>query len=128
MCAKPRKSIRYNVIARVESKELSVFPGTILDLSSQGCKIHYSNPVAVSLEKEYPILIKLSGVQDIDNMSLICQPVWVNEDSGATNIGMQFLHSPDTDLLNKYISILHQQSLEKDSITSQIVENKCQFI
>ena len=33
MCAKTRKAVRYEVVGRVESDELSAFPGTILDLS-----------------------------------------------------------------------------------------------
>lgn len=129
MCAKTRKVTRYEVVGRVESDELSAFPGTIVDLSVHGCKIHYSNPVTVSLEGEYLITIKITGGDSVtDTMSLICQPVWVCEDSGSTDIGMKFLHSPDTELLNKFIKTISDQAKEDDDIKNQIVENECQFI
>ena len=37
MCARTRKSERYDVIGKVESDELSAFSGTVLNISSQGC-------------------------------------------------------------------------------------------
>ena len=129
MCAKTRKAVRYEVVGRVESDELSAFPGTILDLSINGCKIHYSNPVTVSLDTEYVINIKITrGDSVAESMTLICQPVWACEDSGSTDIGVKFLHSPDTDLLNKFIFAIEQQSKDNDNIKNQIVENECQFI
>jgi hypothetical protein len=129
MCAKTRKAVRYEVVGRVESDELSAFPGTILDLSINGCKIHYSNPVTVSLDTEYVINIKITGGDSVaESMTLICQPVWACEDSGSTDIGVKFLHSPDTDLLNKFIFAIEQQSKDNDNIKNQIVENECQFI
>lgn len=129
MCAKTRKAVRYEVVGRVESDELSAFPGTILDLSINGCKIHYSNPVTVSLDTEYVINIKITGGDSVaESMKLICQPVWACEDSGSTDIGVKFLHSPDTDLLNKFIFAIEQQSKDNDNIKNQIVENECQFI
>ncbi len=128
MCAKTRKAVRYEVVGRVESDELSAFPGTILDLSINGCKIHYSNPVTVSLDTEYVVNIKITGGDSAESMTLICQPVWACEDSGSTDIGVKFLHSPDTDLLNKFIFAIEQQSKDNDNIKNQIVENECQFI
>ena len=59
MCAKTRKSERYDVIGKVESDELSAFSGTVLNISSQGCWIHYAAPVTVSLENEYTVKIYL---------------------------------------------------------------------
>ena len=63
-----------------------------------------------------------------EGITLICRPVWVSEDSGATDIGMQFLHSPDTDVLNRYIKVLYKDSQHPEDISNQIVENECQFI
>lgn len=126
MCAKTRKAVRYEVLGRVESEELSVFPGTLIDISTEGCKIHYSNPVTVGLDNEYTVRIKFTD--QTETLTLICQPVWASEDSGATDIGMKFLHSPDTDTLQKYISMLHLDAQNAKSIENQIVETECQFI
>ena len=41
---------------------------------------------------------------------------------------MKFLHSPDTDTLLKYITILHIDSQNTGDIKKQIVESECQFI
>ena len=128
MCAKTRKSERYDVIGKVESDELSAFSGTILNISSQGCRIHYAAPVTVSLENEYTVKIKLFGQTLFDSLTLICQPVWACEDSGSTDIGMKFLHSPDTDSLNKCINLLKEDDKNSGDVKEQIVENECQFI
>ncbi|WP_318659141.1 PilZ domain-containing protein [Treponema sp.] len=128
MCAKTRRDARYEILGRVESEELSTFPGTLLDLSVHGCKIHYSNPVAVMLENEYTVKITFTEQSLSEPITLICRPVWVSEDSGATDIGMQFLHSPDTDVLNRYIKVLYKDSQHPEDISNQIVENECQFI
>lgn len=128
MCAKRREATRYDVVGRVECEELAAFPGSIVDLSSVGCKIHYSTPVTVSKEAEYKVLIKLSGQDMADSLELICQPVWVSENKESTDMGMKFLHSPDTDLLNQYIKILHLDTQISDAIKNQIVETECQFI
>ncbi len=128
MCAKSRKSVRYEILGKVEASELSTFPAKLLDISSQGCKIHYSNPVTVELDSEYTIKIKFTEQALSEQLTLICQPIWVCEESGATNIGMKFLHSPDTDTLLKYISFLHLESQSDNDVKSQIVESECHFI
>ncbi|MCR5613972.1 PilZ domain-containing protein [Treponema sp.] len=128
MCAKTRRDARYEVLGRVEADELSTFPGTLLDLSTHGCKIHYSNPVTVSLENEYTIKITFTEKSLPEPITLICQPMWASEDSGSTDIGMKFLHSPDTDILKNYIKVLYKDSQNPEDISNQIVENECQFI
>ena len=128
MCAKTRKSERYDVIGKVESEELSAFSGTILHRSSQGCRIHYAAPVTVSMENEYTVKIKLFGQTLFDSLTLICQPVWACEDSGSTDIGMKFLHSSDTDSLNKCINLLKEDSKNSGDVKEHSVENECQFI
>lgn len=128
MCAKTRKAVRYEVLGRVESEELSAFPGKLIDISTHGCKIHYANPVAVGLETEYTIKIKFTDKDLPEVLTMICQPVWASEDSGSTDIGMKFLHSPDTDTLLKYITILHIDSCDTGGIEGQIMESECLFI
>ena len=128
MCAKSRKAVRYEILGRVESEELSAFPGKLLDISTHGCKIHYSNPVVVALENEYTVKIKFTDRDLPETLTMICQPVWACEDNGSTDIGLKFLHSPDTDTLLRYITILHIDSQDAGGVESQIVENECQFI
>lgn len=128
MCAKTRKFERYDVLGRIESEELSSFPGTLLDISLNGCKIHYSNPVAVSLEEEYTIKVKFTDQSLNKPITLICQPMWAKEDSGSTDIGMRFLHSPDTDTLQEYIKYLYKDSQNLGDIAHQIMDSECQFI
>lgn len=128
MCAIKRKAERYPVIGKVESAELSAFSGTVLNISSQGCRIHYAAAVAVSLENEYTIRIQLFAETALDTLILICQPIWVCEDSGSTDIGMKFLRSPDTETLNKCIQFLDQNKGNGDNLKEQIVETECHFI
>lgn len=128
MCAKTRKFTRYDVLGRVESEELSALPGTLIDISSQGCKLHYANPVAVNLENDYTINVKFTDAGCPKPLTLICHPVWVSEDSGSTDIGMTFLHSPDTDSLKEYIKYLHLDSQSTGSVEDQIVDEPCQFV
>lgn len=127
MCAKARKEPRYKILGRVEASELSALPGMLIDISLSGCKFHYTVPVAVDLENDYSLTIKVSDNNSSSDLNLICHPVWVCEDSGETDMGMQILHSPDTDKLKEFVDSLNRSEYG-DGSESQIVDNSCQFI
>ncbi|MDE5776102.1 MAG: PilZ domain-containing protein, partial [Treponemataceae bacterium] len=90
-----RRNPRFEVLGRVHCKELSPLSGSLLDVSLHGCKIFYNLPVTVRLEDEYEVALQISDSED-DSITLICCPVWVNEDSGKTSVGMSVLRSPDS--------------------------------
>lgn len=98
-----------------------------MDISLHGCKINYNVPVNVRLEEEYTLVLKTSD-NAADGLTLICQPVWVREDSGKTFIGMLVLRSPDSEKLNKYITLLKRARGEEAESENQIVDTQCQFL
>ena len=63
-----RQHIRYEEIGRVNAPEICALPGILDDISSEGCKIHYTFPVVVDLETEYEI--KLSPLHGSNSSPL----------------------------------------------------------
>lgn len=118
---------RYVVLGRVQCDELCPLPGAVLDISLHGCKINYNVPVNVRLEEEYTLLLKTSD-NSAGGLTLICQPIWVREDSGKTFIGMLVLRSPDSEKLNKYITLLNKARGDEAESENQIVDTQCQFL
>ncbi|MCQ2610355.1 MAG: PilZ domain-containing protein [Treponema sp.] len=127
MCAKARKDARYDVLGRVECS-LSPLPGTLLDISLNGCKLHFSTPVTIEPEQEYTLKVKFTDTTLDGVITLIGTPMWCCEDSGTTDIGMKILHSPDTDKYIEYIKALHLESISFNSIEDQIKKQECQFL
>ena len=127
MCAKTRQDTRFEVLGRVQCQEISALPGSLVDLSLHGCKIFYNVPVTLHLEDDYSLLLQTAD-SSVGNLTLICHPVWVNEDSGNTVLGMEILRSPDTERLKKFIDILEKRKISETGFKSQIVETQCQFI
>lgn len=127
MCAKTRQDPRFEVLGRVQCQEISALPGSLIDLSLHGCKIFYNVPVTLHLEDDYSLLLQAAD-SSVGDLTLICHPVWVNEDSGNTILGMEVLRSPDSDKLNAFIERLEKRNKAELNAKSQIVETQCQFI
>lgn len=127
MRAKERQEPRYKILGRALCQEISALPGSLIDISASGCKIFYSVPVSIHLEDDYTLTIQVAD-NSIGDLTLICHPAWVNEDSGQTFLGMTILRSPDSEQLRTFIQSLKTQSDDDQNDQSQIVDSQCQFI
>ena len=103
-----RRNIRYHEIGRVIAPDLCALPGILDNISSSGCRMHFPVPVVVDLEREYMIKINLSRAPSEEPLQLMCKPMWVTEDKGVTQIGLQILYSPDDTRLREFISYLQE--------------------
>ncbi len=128
MRVKARQDPRFEVLGRVQCQEISALPGSLIDISAHGCKIFYSVPVTIHLEDDYTLLIQVADSSTKD-LTLICHPAWVNEDSGQTSVGMTILRSPDSEQLNAFVEALTSKKTgDGQGDQSQIVDSQCQFI
>ena len=107
------------------SPELCALPGTLENISREGCKIHYSFPVAVDLNNDYEAKVTFSRAAN-ESFSLLCHPCWVKNEGNDTNIGFQILPSTDFMRLAKYIEKLGSDS--EDSLSDEISDSTCQII
>jgi len=101
-----RQNTRYSEIGRVNCPELCALPGVLDNISLEGCKIHFPVAVVVNLENEYMIKITLSRTPEDNPLQLMCKPMWVSENSGATEVGFSILYSPDDARLREFINYL----------------------
>ena len=108
-----RQNPRYPEIGRITAPELCPLPGILDNLSLTGCKIHFPVSVVVDLETEY--MIKVSLTRSIDEpLQLMCKPMWVTENQGSTQVGLQILYSPDDARLREFISYLQEMDEDED--------------
>ena len=114
MAEENRLHTRYEEIGRISAPEICVLPGVLDDISTSGCKIHYSFPVVVDLDNEYDIKISPLHHGDQLPLNLICIPQWTKEQEGNTYIGMKIQYSPDANRLSSLIKYLEE--LSKDQL------------
>ena len=101
-----RKDIRFEDFGRVECSEVSPMAGILNDISYTGCKVHYDVPVALNMENDYEISIKLPRITG-GTFQLIVHPRWINtQEDGSCDIGFNFLPSPDRAKLESYVNNL----------------------
>lgn len=108
MAQENRQNHRYAEIGRVVAPELCALPGILDNISYAGCKIHFPVSVVVDLEAEYMLKITLSRSVEDTPLQLMCKPMWVTENQGNTQIGLQILYSPDDARLREFISYLQE--------------------
>ena len=128
MSSNLRKSVRFSDFGRAECIEICPVPGVLEDISLTGCKIHYDAPVAVNLENDYEIHLRLSR-STAGSFVLMCHPQWQKQsEDGSTAVGFTFLHSPDSPSLESYIQQLQneQNSQNYDDLLPQ--GDTCQFV
>lgn len=111
-----RQEPRYDEIGRVTALEICPLSAVLDDISSTGCKLHYSFPIVVDLENEYDVKIAPLHYSDSSPLHLICKPQWVKELEGSTYIGFKILYSPDATRLSKFIT--HLENISKDQLPS----------
>lgn len=105
---------RYPEIGRVVAPELCALPGILDNISYTGCKIHFPVSVVVDLEAEYMIKISLSRSVEDAPLQLMCKPMWVTENQGVTQVGLQILYSPDDARLREFVSYLEEMNDDDD--------------
>lgn len=127
MLSEKRQSPRYKVLGRMLCNELSPLHGSLIDVSQTGCQVYYTVPVNVQLENDYTFLFQSSDSEGY-NITLICHPAWVKEDSGKTLVGLEVLRSPDSEKFNRYIEYLDRTREAAEEYNSQIVDTQCQFL
>ena len=127
MREKSRRDPRFEVLGRALCDEISALPGSLIDISARGCKIFYSVPVTLHLEDDYTLFVQLADRASGD-LTLICHPAWVNEDSGQTTIGMNILRSPDSEKLKFFVQEMQAKKDREQNPQSQIIVSKCNFI
>ena len=121
MRAKARQEPRYKILGRALCQEISALPGSLIDISVGGCKIFYSVPVSIHLEDDYTLTIQVADSSTGD-LTLICHPAWVNEDSGQTIIGMNILRSPDSEQLHIFVeSLKNKESSEQNGQKAPLI-------
>lgn len=125
MNSKERLSQRFEDIGRFLSLDLCALPGTLENISREGCKIHYSFPVSVDMNCDYEAKITFSRAAN-ETLALICHPCWVKSEGSGTDIGFQILPSTDYMRLEKYIKKLGSDS--EDSLSDEISDSICQII
>ncbi len=107
-----RREERYDDFGRVECDELCIVSGILDDISLTGCKVTYTVPPAVDLEKEYEVRLRLSR-KNTESLNLLVTPAWVREEDGKTLVGFSILQSKDSSKLTSYISLLKNDTAEE---------------
>ena len=108
-----RHQPRFDAIGRVEAKEICIFPGTLLNISSTGCRVRFPNNVIIDTEEEYELKITFCQNSETKEMILLGQPM--NEIFGSTSeIGFKLLRSPDSKMLESFIESFKSEQEELD--------------
>ncbi|UKI53396.1 MAG: hypothetical protein L6V86_10140 [Treponema sp.] len=89
MNSKERLSQRFEDIGRFLSPDLCALPGTLENISREGCKIHYSFPVSVDMNCDYESKITFSRAAN-ESLALICHPCWVNQKEAALILDFRY--------------------------------------
>ena len=105
---------RYPEIGRIIAPDLCTLPGILDNISFTGCKIHLPVYGVVDLEAEYMIKVSLSRSFEESPLQLMCKPMWVKENQGNTQIGLQILYSPDDARLREFISYLQEMGADEE--------------
>ena len=126
MAREHRADERYEDFGRVDAEDLCSLPGILDDISMKGCKVHFPVPVALDMDSQYKLDIRLPQ-QGATPLRLICNPQWKKMNNSETEIGFRFMRSPDTPKLVSYIGE-KQGEMEDDSIYSMIIGNKAVFV
>lgn len=115
-----RKSERFADFGRVECSDLCIVSGVLVDISASGCKVCFSAPADVDLEKEYEISLRLPRTHS-EQLLLMVVPVWSKNVDGKTLVGFSIIHSKDSARLDSYIKMLKE---DKRELSDELVEQE----
>ncbi len=124
---KNRLSPRFDDMGRFESNELCALPGTLENISKDGCKVRFHFPIVVDLDNDYESKITFARAASEGQFSLVCHPQWARESNGTTEIGFRILPSKDFARLSEYVAQLCED-VNSDNIVEQISGSVCQMI
>jgi hypothetical protein len=102
-----------------------VFPGILLDISEGGCKGKFPYSRDFNADCDYELKIFPARKKNMHPFTLIGQPRWQRHDGQATEIGFEFLHSPDLKRLEAYLAALELEC--RNPAEEMIVETACEF-
>lgn len=109
-----RKHNRIAEIGKVESQDLCLFPGVLVDVSKVGCRVRFPSSFLVDTDMDYEL--KLSPVRQdfVDPLFITVKPVWQSSSLDSTEIGFSIINSQSGKLFESYIEKLieEQQSIE----------------
>ena len=93
-----RKEQRYGVFIKVVAKEISQFPGCVLEVSKTGCRIEFQDVEDVDFESEYSATMyphpsgNDGGAQEC--FELVITPRWITRNGTSAIIGFTVLCTP----------------------------------
>lgn len=114
MFVEKRKNKRFYQMGRVYCTDVCVFPGVLLDISLEGCRVRFPAHVDIDMDLDYEMSIGFLEKTETCMVVLIAQPCWMNAPKGVAEIGFKFLHSPGTKKLESYINRLVENSTDED--------------
>lgn len=93
--AENRKERRYNVFMKAVVKEISQFPGCLIEVSKSGCRIDFPDIDFIDIEDfdfegEYAATV-YSGAESFD---LTLKPSWIEPSDTGAVIGFSVLRTP----------------------------------
>ena len=116
MIVDKRKHNRIAEIGKVESQDLCLFPGVLVDVSKVGCRVRFPTSFLVDTDIDYEI--KLSPVRHnfVEPFFIIARPIWQKTSEDSTEIGFSILRSPSSKKFDSYIDKLleEMQSIESE--------------
>ena len=102
MIVDKRKHNRIAEIGKVESQDLCLFPGVLVDVSKVGCRVRFPTSFLVDTDIDYEL--KLSPVRQdfVDPLFITVKPVWQSSSLDSTEIGFSIINSKDGSVNGKY--------------------------
>lgn len=115
MRVEKRKNIRFDDIGKVESPELCLFSGVLVDVSKQGCRVRFPTSLEIDTEMDYELKISPVRYNCTDCFLIMARPIWHSSTDDFTEIGFAILHSPSLKKYDSYVDKLLEEKQNMDS-------------
>ncbi|OJF76656.1 MAG: hypothetical protein BKP49_05705 [Treponema sp. CETP13] len=112
-----RKNTRFETIGRVSAQSLCLFPGIILNISLEGCRVRFPAIVNPDIDKDYELTVSFSEKDAPDGLILLGHIKWLETTEESTEIGVNFLHSPSSKPFADFINKLQLEDQESVCLT-----------
>ncbi len=116
MIVDKRSHNRISEIGKVESNELCLFPGVLVDVSKAGCRVRFPASFLADIELDYELKISPVRHNFAEPFLIIARPIWQKTSEDSTEIGFSILRSPSSKKFDSYIDKLveEKQILESE--------------
>ncbi|MCQ2598073.1 MAG: PilZ domain-containing protein [Treponema sp.] len=116
-----RVAERYDDMGKIDCQELCALPGSLINISKTGLKVHFPVPVTIDIEAQNEYQLKISLAKKIGEapLVLVCVPQWVREVEHETEVGFKAMFSPDQNRYKAYIAELEEA--DKEDIYPEII-------